>query len=506
MIHAAKTLVGGRLRADLCVVGSGPGGAAAAMVAAEAGMRVVLVESGALVTPAMMSQREEEMIPRLLWQAGARMTADRGTHVHQGHGVGGSSLHNINLCKRIPDEVLAGWERERGLMHLPRPVWHALYDEVEALLSVTAIPEALWNRHNRLLRDGCAALGWRGGGLSHNRTGCLGSGFCELGCAYDAKNNALKILIPRFVAAGGVVVTRAHALRVEHAAGRVRGVTVGVLAGADPRVEGRLEIDAPLVCVSASATGTPALLERSKIPDPSRTTGRSLRLHPGVVAAGDFDEPVHAFAGIPQTYECTEHLSFEPGSADRLWIIPAFGHPMGVATMLPGRGEAHAALMARFDHMAVFAAMLHDETKGEVSTKGELDVELRYTPTARDRAALARGIAHAARLLFAAGARRVIVPTYRVRVMSSVDEVDALTNVPIDPETLSLTAVHPMGSVPMADDPARSAVGSDGRHHHLAGLWIADGSLFPTSIGVPPQISIYALGLHVGRAIVRTRT
>lgn len=68
--------------------------------------------------------------------------------------------------------------------------------------------------------------------------------------------------------------------------------------------------------------------------------------------------------------------------------------------------------------------------------------------------------------------------------------------------TLDVTAVHPMASVPMGDDPTVAAVASDGHHHHLRGLWVADGSLFPTSIGVPPQISIYAMGLHVGRAIV----
>ena len=67
---------------------------------------------------------------------------------------------------------------------------------------------------------------------------------------------------------------------------------------------------------------------------------------------------------------------------------------------------------------------------------------------------------------------------------------------------LDVTAVHPMGSVAMGDDPRESAVDSRGRHHEVAGLWVADGSLFPTSIGGPPQLSIYAMGLHVGEAIV----
>ncbi len=506
MIYDARAIKGGgRLRCDLCVIGSGPGGAHAATVAAEAGMRVVVIESGDFVTPAQMSQREDEMIPRLLWQSGARMTSDHGIHVHQGKGVGGSSLHNINLCKRIPDAVLGQWQATRGMEHLPLSTWRSLYDEVEALLSVSAVPELAWNRHNTILRDGCAALGWRGGGLRHNRTGCLGSGFCELGCAFDAKNNVTKVLLPRLMAAGAIVLTRAHALRVNTAGGRVTGVTVGVLDGADPSVAGRFEVDAARVCVSASATGTPALLLRSGLRDPGGETGRSLRLHPAVIAAGDFDEPVRAWEGIPQTYECTEHLDFSAGSDRRLWIIPAFGHPMGVATMLPGHGEAHAELMGRFAHMAVLAAMLHDRTEGVVEADGEVGVSMRYAPVAADRAQLAKGLVHSARLLFAAGARRVIIPTHRVRILRAASEVDALADVPIEASSLSLTAVHPMGSVPMGDDPARAAVDSRGKHHHIGGLYVADGSLFPTSIGVPPQLSIYAMGLYVGRSIVAAR-
>ena len=487
---------------DLCVIGSGPGGATVAALAAEAGLTVVVLEPGDYITPGQMNQREEQMLPRLLWQAGARMSVDHGTRIHQGKGVGGSSLHNLNLCKRIPDALLSQWHRSRHLSALPPSTWQALYDETEALLSVTTVPPEAWNRHNRLLQAGTEALGWRGGGLQHNRTGCLGSGFCELGCAFDAKNNAAKVFVPRLMHAGGTVLTHAQAVRIETQGGRVRGVSAVIVEGADPRGVGNLSISASRVCVSASATGTPALLLRSGLMDSAGETGRRLHLHPAVVVAGDFDEPVRAWEGIPQTYECTEHLDLTEGSDRRLWIVPAFGHPMGVATMLPGHGDAHAALMGRFSHMAVLVAMLHDETEGRVEPDGELGLTIDYRPIARDRKCLAEGLVHCARLLFAAGARRVIVPTFPLRVLDRVEDIAALAEIVIDPGTISLTAVHPMASVPMGDDPRGAAVDSRGRHHQIAGLWVSDGSLFPTSIGGPPQLSIYALGLHVGRHLV----
>ncbi len=500
------------LTADLCVVGSGAGGAMVAMVAAEAGLRVVVVEAGSLLTPGDMVQREEEMFPRLYWEGGGRTTADRAIHVHQGRGVGGSTLHNLNLCKRIPPSILERWARERRLEALPRATWDALYDEVEALISVSAVPEDQYNRANRLLQAGVASLGWRGGGLRHNRTGCLGSGFCEIGCAYDAKNSAAKVLVPRAVKAGAEIVTRCQAVRVVTSGGRVRGVEAVAIEPGTLRPMGRVTVDAARVCVSGSATSTPALLLRSGIPDPGDETGNRLRIHPAVVAAGDFDDPVRAWQGIPQTYECTEHLDLDapPGAprdgsrGKKAWIVPAFAHPVGTATLVPGHGAAHRDLMGRYAHLVALTAMIHDDTPGRVRPAGDLGLSIDYWPGDDDRRELAIGLWACVKLLFAAGARRVFVPSRPVRLLERGEPFDDLRALDIRRGAMDLTAVHPMASVPMGDDPKVAAVDGRGRHHHVEGLFVADGSLFPSSIGVPPQLSIYALGLHVGRAITKS--
>ena len=511
MIFDASTLSRPlRLEAELCVVGSGAGGMAAATAAAEAGMKVVVLEAGAFVPPEAMTQREEQMLPQLLVANGGQTSADRRVRIHQGRSVGGSTVHNINLCARIPAPIRREWARVSGLEHLPEERWSALYNEVEALLSVSPVEEARWNRHNRLLAEGAEALGWRHGGLRHNRTGCQASGFCLLGCAYDAKNNAAKVLLPRLIAAGGQVISRCQAVTIEHRRGAVTGVSALALDPVLRRPVGRVEVVAPRVCASASATGTAALLIRSGVPDPSGLTGRTLRVHPAPVAAGEFDEPVRAWQGIPQTVECTEFLDFErahpeqgPPSDEpghRSWIVPAFAHPVGTASMVPGLGAEHRRLMEAYERLAVFTPMVHDRTAGRVRPRGDLGLRIDYEPDESDRREVAFGVVACARLLFAAGARRVYVPAGGLRVLERGEDLDAVEGA-IVRDLPELTAVHPMSSVPMGDDPARAPVGSDGQHHHLAGLWVGDGSLFPTSIGVPPQISIYAMGLHVGRGI-----
>ena len=190
------------LKADLCIIGSGAGGSMVANIAAKAGMKVIVLEAGPFVTPSDMTQREEEMLSKLFWESGARTTADRAVHIHQGRGIGGSTLHNLNLCTRIPDPIIDHWIESRKLGHLGHQDWDKLYKEVEKMLEVSDVPENMINKHNRILENACKKLGWEGGCMKHNRTGCVGSGFCELGCSYDAKSNACKILVREAVKAG----------------------------------------------------------------------------------------------------------------------------------------------------------------------------------------------------------------------------------------------------------------------------------------------------------------
>ena len=145
--------------------------------------------------------------------------------------------------------------------------------------------------------------------------------------------------------------------------------------------------------------------------------------------------------------------------------------------------------------------MLHDESTGTVEPDGDLGLSIDYWPDVHDRDELRFGLKACARLLFAAGARHVFAATRPVLKIESEAHLSRLDDVPIERGAIDITAVHPMASVPMDDDPAVAAVDSAGRHHHVRGLWVADGSLFVSSVGVPPQLSIYALGLHVGRAI-----
>jgi choline dehydrogenase-like flavoprotein len=469
---------------------------------AAAGLSVVALEMGAHATSRDFNRVEDQMLELLFQERGARATSDLEIRVLQGHGVGGSTVHNTCLCKRTPDEVLEHWAADFAVTGASARDLAPAFERTERELGVVEITEAQLNENNRLFKRGVDALGWRGGLLRHNRAGCVGAGYCELGCPFDAKQNALKVLLPTAVAQGATVVSDARVERVLTKAGRATGVE-GVLVDAEGRPRGALRVTGKAVVLAGSAVGSAALHLRSGLPDPSGQAGQNLRMHPGAVVAGLFERPVDGWRGIPQTYECTEFLDFAPGSSRRVWLVPVFAHPIGTAAAIPGFGAEHAALMRQYRHVAALTAMVHDETAGRVKVGRGGRITIDYSLDRADREQLALGLEAGAQLLLAAGAREVLVP-YEVAPFTIRRPVDlgAVRARGVPRHSMPLTAVHPMGTLRMGDDPRRAVVSSRGEHHAVKGLFVADGSLFPTSIGVPPQISIHTFARHVAPQVV----
>lgn len=501
VLHGAELLRPLSLATDVVVIGSGAGGAMLAAEVSRAGRHVVVIEEGQYHRPSDFNQREGDMLPRLFQDAGGRQTTDGAITILSGRGAGGSTVHNTNLCKRAPGEILARWVEEHGAAGWSAADLDADYRAVESELGVVPITEDEVNAHNALIRRGVERLGFRGGLLQHNRAGCARSGFCELGCAFDAKQNALKVLLPQVLGRGGILACSLQATQIVVQAGRATAVRGHAL-----RPDGRSGVDftvaARAIVLAGSAIGSAVLMGRSDIADPHRVAGRSLRLHPSLAVAGVFDHPVEAWRGIPQSFECTEKLSFQPGALDRTWLIPAFAHPAGFAGLLPGFGPGHAQRMRDYPRIAALAAMLHDETRGEVTCDRHGRPRIRYELSPADAKALFRGVQAAGEVLFAAGARQVLVPLATPAIAHHPGDLARLASHRYRPMDPLLTSVHPMGSLPLGGDPRRSVVNPQGRHHHVGGLYVADGSLFPTSIGGPPQLTIYAAARKIARHLL----
>jgi choline dehydrogenase-like flavoprotein len=480
-----------RIRAQVCVVGTGAGGAAALAHLAERGIDAVAVEAGGYATAADFTQRETEMLPLLYQQAGLRSTADKAVAILQGRGVGGSTLHNTGLVYPTPAGILRRWRHEHGFAASDEEM-AARLDAVVRALHAVPIPETRINANNAVLRRGAEALGWRYRVAMHNRAECSACGYCMLGCAYNRKYNAALTYLPRAVAAGARILADAPVARIEGAAGARRVVCV-LRDGAGKPTGRRAVVEAPVVMVAAGALDTPALLLRSGLGNDR--VGRGLRLHPAPLVSAVFPEPVVAWRGLPQAVLLEEFATFaDVGRGGWLGVPSASNWPGLSAAVEPAIGAAHRDRMRELPHRAAAAVLLHDETEGRVTVSRDGRPVARYWPGTPDVAELRGGIGALARLYLAAGAERVYLPHADAPPVRHEGEIDAaLARVTPRKHRFAISSVHPQGSCALGDSPRRSATNPRGEIHGAPGVYVADASLFPTSVGVPPQATVMAL-------------
>jgi len=496
---------GGHLheRADVCVIGSGGGGAVAAAELAEAGLSVVVLEQGHHWTSRDFTQREEEMLPRLFEEAGQRQTVDGGVLVLQGRNVGGSSVHNLCYAFRTPPEILALWRDEHGLPELSEAALAPSFARVERRLKVKQILEHEVNEANRLVRQGCQALGYSGFVTRHNRENCVLSGYCILGCSYDAKQSMLVTYVPSADAAGARIWSNARAERIELEGGRPRRVWGHAVDGAG-RPHGTVEVETRAVVLAAGAIASPDLLLRSGIANSSGQVGRNLHLHPSVMAAGVFEQEIHPYRGIPQSYYVDEFIDLARDPHRGVILMPITGFPILTSVNLPGFGREHYQRMRAFSRTVGLLALLHDRSAGSVSPGASLSKpEIRYALDEDDGRQLAEGVRHCAEVLLAAGAREVLVPWHRdPLVLRASDDLAQIDRRGVRLGEITVASTHPQSTCRMGGDPATSVVGAFGECHDVPGLFVADMSVFPTSLGAPPQITTAALADRTARHLL----
>jgi len=481
-----------RVRADVCVIGSGAGGAVAAKELAQGGMRVAVLEEGDWHETDEFTARPREMTRLLYRDAGQVTTLGNPPIVlPMGRAVGGTTLVNSGTCFRTPPRVLRTWREELGLEALTEEALEPFFRRVERILNVAQVPPELAGANSAVVRRGARRLGWSGDYLYRNARGCVGSGVCAFGCPSGAKQHVGITYMPLAWEAGATTYTGARAERVEIEDGRVRGVVARTGAG------GALRVACDTVVVACGAVHTPVFLRRQAIRDASGRLGRNLAIHPATGVRAFMDEDVEMWNGVPQSYYVDEHAH------EGLMLEGAAGPPDYIAMAMPGRGPAHRARMDRYRRLSTFGVMVADSSRGAVHSVAGAP-RIRYDVNATDTARFKRGLELLAELYWAAGAREVLVP---VRGLPPLRDGDSrpLREARVRARDLELMAFHPLGTAAMGADPAASVVDPDGRLHGVEGVYVADASAVPTSLGVNPQITIMTLATRLAFHLLGAR-
>src|SRR5262245_59521539 len=349
---------------EVCIIGSGAGGATAAWELAAAGREVLVLEEGGDFTGPALTERESQMYDQLYMDRGGRATSDMCVTVMQGRVLGGGGVINACDVVPIPDGVLRHWQGRHGLGELSPEALAPYRARALADLSANLPDEAQLNANNRLLRAGARALGWRGEVMHHNRVGCVGIGACLIGCPENAKRNPRFVAIPGALAGGARFLTRARAVRVEDAGAEMKTVRVRRLDARGYHERDEFTIRARVVILAANAIASAELLLRSGLGN--EHVGRHLSLQPQLPVFALFDDEVQSFRGIPQAYAVTEFEDLAD-DAHGWWgfrIEAIGGSPGIIAANLPVYGPPAKELMHRFPRFGAALLLTPDDPAG----------------------------------------------------------------------------------------------------------------------------------------------
>lgn len=484
------------LQAEVVVVGSGAGGATAATQMAMAGKEVLVLEEGAHFQGQDFTQRETQMLPQLYRSGGSQLTTDGGINVVQGRCVGGSTTINMGDAEGIEEPVLAHWRKHHGWTlsnddYISHETW------AEEKLEVAPIPGHLVNPANRAVLTAAQRKGWQSGVLENFRKGCLGSGYCMIGCAYDAKRGVMLNLLPLAVAHGARVLTGARVDRVLLKNGMAVGVEGHWINPANYTVRGPFRVSARRVIVAAGAIHSPALLMRSGLSHPA--LGKNLSLQPHLPLGARFPGKMDSHRGIPQSVFVN---AFDEWSEDfglgGFKMEPIFHQPGAIGSGFSADVRHPMEVMARYDHMAGSLISFPDQPSGHVQVKKDrVVIHYRHHPTVFLRMKKALGLF--TELWMAAGAEAVYLPT-----MDGLKAINTLKDLSLLDQGLRLPrlfAPHPQGTCRLGPDPKKAVVDLTGQVHGVRRLYVMDASVFPTSASHHTTIPIVAVVAHLSAEV-----
>jgi len=535
---------------DVCVIGTGAGGGVMLKELTAAGMRVVALERGPELSLAQFSDDELEIIWRdtlfspdqiETWRISEGAPSETGRFNGIAQCVGGTMTHWAAWSWRFRPDEFKVLSTEGPVAGASLADWPVDYEELEPYYEkaeqefgvagdANANPfEAARKKgypnpaHPPKVSANSVAKGARKLGYTPfptplainsrpygGRAPCLYGGTCQqFGCPVHAKATPFSVLIPQAKLTGRLDL-RPDAMVFEiplSGDGRVRGARYLDSSGDAHEVRARH------VVVSGGAIGSPHLLRLSSssrfphgLANGSGQVGRNLTFHVHNLVQYLLDEPSMSWTGL-ESHMAVDDL--HPSDPKRGFIRGGvvgeinFGNKVPIAHGLAGVGfpglerqwgSGYKDYLRTFPYVVGVASILEDlpvttntiDLDPEVKDKHGLAVpRITHRQHPNDLAMLDWYGKKMREIAEAAGGRKVWEPY--------VPHLTGLT--PEQP--MKGAAAHFHGTCRMGDDPDASVVDRWCRSHEVPNLWVVDGSVFPTSGGYNPTLTILANAYRV---------
>ncbi|MBZ2189094.1 GMC family oxidoreductase [Alcanivorax sp. JB21] len=487
------------LDADVIIVGTGAGGGVSAEILSQAGLRVIMVEAARLKSSNQFNMNEGEAYRDLYQEGATRTSKDAAISILQGRAVGGTTVVNWTSSFRTPEQTLNHWQDTFGVTGMSAQDMAPWFERMEKRLKVSRwiMPP---NANNDVIRKAAEKLGWHWDTIPRNVDGCWNLGYCGTGCPTNAKMSMLVTTLPEAMKAGATLVHSTEAVSLDHDGTRVTAVQCRML-GEDRQPNGhRCVLRAPTIIVAGGGINTPGLLLRSAVPDPHKRVGKRTTLHVTSSGFGVYDNEVAGYYGAPQSLYSDE-FTWRDGATGKmgykLEVMPV--HPGVTSVLLDVSGERLREEMGELPKLSMAIAMMRDgfheqSPGGDVQLRDDGSPVLDYTLSAH----LLEGVRHSllsqVEMHFAAGAKKARARHSDARYHTSWQEAKtAIEGYRYATHFVPLGSAHVMGGCAMGSDETVCVTDSDGRYRHLKNLYIFDGSVLPTSLGVNPQLTIYSI-------------
>ncbi|TCK06991.1 FAD-dependent oxidoreductase [Marinobacterium mangrovicola] len=487
--------------ADVVVIGSGAGGAINAYELARQGKKVVVLEAGPYVPSSQFAEMLAVAMGTLYQDEGGQANTHGDISVLQGACVGGSTVVNAALCFRTPEYYLSLWAKEFGLSNLTPELMAGYFDKVEKNLSISENGPQETSIGAELISKGLEKLDIRKGVAHRNIRDCAMTGFCFAGCKTDRKQSMLVTYLPWACNHGAKIYADTRVTRIITENGQASGVEAQVIDPKTKQLKASMKVKAPIVVLAAGPVQSPIILQQSGIANSSGQVGKNFACHPTLSVTAVYDREVDDFHGATHSLYVDTHTLPEEGG---YLLLNAVQEPVEASFQAePGTGKPYVAYMEKYRNTIRLITLIHDKNVGEVRWK-EGAKEIIYEVDDYDFEAMKKGLKYNARILFAAGASFLYLPTSDKTLIESEGDIDrvidALEN---EPARYRYVSFHPQGTCRMGADPARSVVNPYGETHDVKRLYIADASLLPTSIGYNPSETVYALATYIADQIAK---
>lgn len=485
------------LDCDVCIVGSGAGGSVLAAGLVERGLDVVMLEAGSHYTRKDFRGNQPWSLDHMYQERGSRATEDLAITILQGRTVGGTTTINWTTCYRTPDRILDHWAEHHGIRGLTATVLAPHWEAVERRLNIKEWPLESANPNNRILLRGGEKLGWHPHALKRNVRGCMNSGLCGEGCPVDAKQGMAVSYLDDAVRGGLRILSNCEVQRFVWSERTVSAVEAKAL---DPETDHTtgvpVTVRAKAFVNAGGSINGPALFLRSGM-DAGGRVGQRTFIHPVVGVSGLYEERIAPWAGAPQSVASQHFWERGPGKMG-FFLESAPLHPVLASSVGGLFGTQHADFMTQLGNIGVVISLgvdglLPQDVGGTVVVKRDGRAWLRYPIEEHLIEYMRTAHQEMARCHFAAGAKQVASLHADTVVMHTEADIAKLADAPYGAHEHSIFTAHVMGGCAMGGDAATSVVDSELKMWDYDNVFVVDGSVLPTALGVNPSQTIYGL-------------